>query len=100
MTPADRDARPTVTRVTLLVAGDTGMSAAAKANLAAIMVDQPAAGVDASIIDVLEEPDFALRYRAFFTPTLILETATRLTRVVGDLRDSQAVRLLLAAPAD
>jgi len=99
MTSTDRHDAPTVIEITLLVAGMTPISATARANLAAIVVDQPASAAQVRVVDVLEEPDFALRYRAFFTPTLIVETPKRLTRVVGDLRDSEQVRQLLAASA-
>jgi len=98
MTGSDRDLPPIDAEITLLVAGDTALSATARANLAALLRDRPAALGTVRVIDVFAEPDVALRYGALFTPTLIVETAKRLTRIVGDLRDPEQVRVLLATP--
>lgn len=81
--------------LTLLVAGDSPSSVAARVNLASLIESRPALGGSVRIIDVLVEPEHAARHRAFFTPTLIVRTPEREFRVVGDLRETAPLRFLL-----
>jgi hypothetical protein len=83
--------------LTLLVAGESVFTRSARANLEQLISDGVTDAVHVRVIDVLSEPDYALRYRAFCTPALIVETPTATTTLVGDLRDPTQLRLLLAA---
>ncbi|MFB2583735.1 circadian clock KaiB family protein [Herbiconiux liukaitaii] len=81
--------------LTLLVAGETAASRSARANLETLIGEGLADAASSRVVDVLVQPDYALRFRAFLTPALIVETGERTTTVVGDLRELDEVRLLI-----
>ncbi|MBF4635829.1 hypothetical protein ITJ38_15570 [Agreia pratensis] len=81
----------------LLVAGESSASRSARATLDALIGDGLAEASQVRVIDVLQQPDFALRYKVYFTPSLIVETSTTTTTIVGDLHEVDEVKSLLAA---
>lgn len=85
--------------LTLLVAGETSATRSARARLETLVAEGLADASHVRVVDVLKQPDFALRYRAFFMPSLIVETPSATTTIVGDLRELDDVKLLLAAAA-
>ncbi|CAD5995317.1 circadian clock KaiB family protein [Agreia sp. COWG] len=84
-------------RLTLLVAGDSPATLSARTNLTRLVGEVEVDASRVRIVDVLKEPQIALRYRAFFTPSLIVDTAAGTTTIVGDLVDVGEVRRLLLA---
>lgn len=97
MTSASTGAESAV--LTLLVAGESSATRAARANLETLVGDGLAEASRVRVIDVLVEPAFALHYRAFFMPSLIVETPAATTTIVGDLHELGDVKRLLASAA-
>ena len=85
------------TALTLLVAGESSATRSARASLAILVGDGLAEASRVRVIDVLQQPDYALRYKVFFTPSLIVETPTATTTIVGDLHELDEVKSLLTA---
>jgi circadian clock protein KaiB len=81
-------------RVRLYVAGDGPNSTAAVANLNAVLARRPAGTVDLEIIDVVADPERALRDGIFVTPMLVRVAPTPVRRVLGNLQNR---RILLEA---
>ena len=92
MTPANGPAE-----LTLLVAGESVTARSARANLAALIGAGVAEAERVRVVDILEQPAYALRYRVFFTPSLIVETPAGTTTIVGDLEELDRVKRLLAS---
>lgn len=78
--------------LTLFVAGRTGRSAQAIANLQRLCSGLPDGSCSVTIIDVLEHPEIAEDRRILATPTLIKESPPPARRLIGDL--SQAAILM------
>jgi circadian clock protein KaiB len=81
-------------RVRLYVAGDGPNSMAAVANLKAVLARRPEGTVDLEIIDVVADPERALRDGIFVTPMLVRLAPTPERRVLGNLQNR---RILLDA---
>ncbi|KQM57555.1 circadian clock KaiB family protein [Agreia sp. Leaf210] len=88
---------PRSAELTLLVAGESSATRSARATLDTLIGDGLAEASHVRVIDILQQPDYALRYRVYFTPSLIVETSTATTTIVGDLHELDEVRSLLAA---
>lgn len=52
-------------------------------------------GYDLDVVDVLERPDMAERYKIVATPTLVRDHPTPRRRIVGDHSDASALRIAL-----
>lgn len=87
------DARRLVLR--LYVAGDLPHSREAVAGLRSICGPLGATGVSIEIVDVLREPERALRDRIFVTPTLVRLSPGPELKLYGALSDRARVRLAL-----
>jgi circadian clock protein KaiB len=74
-------------RVRLYVAGDAPNSLAALANLRAALAEFPKHSADVELIDVLSDPDRALRDGVLVTPMLVKFEPPPERRVLGNLRD-------------
>lgn len=88
-----------IVRLVLYVAGDTPRSRSARATvawLAAGGVDEP---VEASVVDVAEDPERADTDRVLLTPTLLRLAPAPPRRVVGDLADRARVAEALGLSA-
>jgi circadian clock protein KaiB len=75
-------------RVRLYVAGDAPNSQAALANLRSALAEFPKHPVDVELIDVLSDPERALRDGVLVTPMLVKFEPSPERRVLGNLRDS------------
>lgn len=93
--PRGPDAEPRL-RVRLYVAGDAPNSAAAVANLRAALAQCPEHLLAVEIIDVLAEPDRALRDGIMITPMLVRLAPLPERRLLGNLRDRAALLNLLS----
>ena len=51
-----------------------------------------------TVVDVLEQPELAERYRVLATPTLIREAPAPVKRIIGDLADLAALAIVLDVP--
>jgi circadian clock protein KaiB len=79
----------------LYVAGDSPNSATAKTTLQALLKSVPGAGATLEIIDVLRDPERALRDGVLVTPTTVRLVPAPERRLIGDLRDHRAVMAFL-----
>jgi circadian clock protein KaiB len=52
-------------------------------------------GYELDVIDVLERPELAERYRIVATPTLVRDQPSPRRRIVGDHSDANALRIAL-----
>jgi len=89
MTRAKRDGAALVLR--LYVAGESPNSDLARTHLRAAIEHLPAAAVSLEIVDVLREPLRALHDGVLVTPTLIRIAPLPERRVIGNLRDRDAL---------
>lgn len=91
--------RPSRTRLSLrlYVAGRAPNSAAALANLRALLAEAPvdARTADLEVVDVLEEPARALGDGVIVSPTLVRLSPAPEVRIVGSLSNLPAVRAAL-----
>ena len=74
-------------RVRLYVAGDAPNSLAAVANLRAVLAEFPKHSAEVEVIDVLSDPERALRDGILVTPMLVRFEPSPERRVLGNLRD-------------
>jgi circadian clock protein KaiB len=79
----------------LYIAGDTSNSGQAAANLRAICNRYLAGRHKIEFVDVLKEPDRALKERIFMTPTLLKLDPGPVARVVGTLSQTMLVLQVL-----
>jgi circadian clock protein KaiB len=79
----------------LFVAGDSPDSAAALANLHALFPNGARAGVDIEVVDVQREPARAERDGIMVTPTLLKVSPAPSCRVLGNLKNGDALLHLL-----
>lgn len=93
--PNARPRRGGPLRLTLYVAGDNAFSRRAKDNLRTLLAEADI-GVRLAVIDVLQDPERALRERIFATPALVvLAAGGRRSLIVGDLSERDKVRSAL-----
>jgi circadian clock protein KaiB len=71
----------------LYIAGDSPNSVRARDNLRAAIADHPQQDVSVELVDVLEDPQRALRDAVLVTPTLIRVAPAPERRVIGNLHD-------------
>jgi circadian clock protein KaiB len=83
--------RPATFKFQLYVAGDSGNSAQALANLAAICRTHLADRHELEVVDVFREPKRALDEGIFMTPTLVKLAPSPGRRIVGTLSQTQTV---------
>ena len=77
----------------LFITGQTPRSARAIANLRRICDEELPAECELSVIDVLQQPQFAEEHKILATPTLLRELPLPVRRIVGDLSDTKQVLL-------
>jgi circadian clock protein KaiB len=87
-------------RLVLYVAGDTPRSRSARATVAWLADGGVGERVEATVVDVAEDPARAETDRVLLTPTLLRQAPGPARRVVGDLGDRARVAeaLGLSAP--
>lgn len=103
----ERDPRPAtvaadgadVLSLRLYVAGDGPNSVEARANLAAILENNPATRYQLEIIDFLREPQRAMMDGVIVTPTLVRVTPPPARKVIGTLRETVTVLAALGITA-
>lgn len=81
----------------LYIAGDSPNSILARANLRAALGHLSKDQATVEIIDVLQDPERALREHVLVTPTLVKLAPPPERRAVGNLRDREALLALLGA---
>lgn len=86
-------------RLVLYVAGDTPRSRSARATVAWLVDGGVGERVEASVVDVAEEPERADTDRVLLTPTLLRLAPAPARRVVGDLGDRARVAEALGLSA-
>jgi circadian clock protein KaiB len=79
----------------LFVAGDSPDSAAALANLHALFPSGARAGVEIEVVDVQQEPARAERDGIMVTPTLLKISPAPGCRILGNLKNRDALLHLL-----
>ena len=79
----------------LFVAGDSPDSAIAIANLKALFPSDERSHVDIEIVDVQREPARAARDGIMVTPTLLKISPSPLCRILGNLKNRDALLHLL-----
>lgn len=90
----------------LFVAGDSPESAIAIANLKALFPDNESSHVEIEIVDVQREPARAARDGIMVTPTLLKVSPSPRCRILGNLKNRDALLHLLgielpaSAPSD
>ena len=75
----------------LFILGHTTVGAKATKNLQSLVEENIKVPVDIEIIDLLENPEWAMTYRILATPTLIKFSPKPEQRVIGDLIDKKKV---------
>lgn len=89
-------------RLVLYVAGDTPRSRSARATVAWLADGGVGERVEATVVDVAEDPERAETDRVLLTPTLLRQDPGSARRIVGDLGDrgrvAQALGLTAAGP--
>ncbi len=89
-------------RLVLYVAGDTPRSRSARATIAWMADGGVQERVEATVVDVAEDPERAETDRVLLTPTLLRQAPGPARRVVGDLGDrarvAEALGLSAAGP--
>jgi|CXWL01.1.fsa_nt_gi circadian clock protein KaiB len=87
----------------LFVAGDSPDSAIALANLGALFPSREGAQVEIEVVDVQRDPASAARHGIMVTPTLLKLSPAPPCRILGNLKNREALLHLLAVgttPAD
>lgn len=78
-------------RLRLYVAGQTPKSLAAMANLKRICEEHLAGQYEIEVIDLLVHPQLARGDEIIAVPTLVRQLPTPITKVIGDLSDTERV---------
>lgn len=86
-------------RLVLYVAGDTPRSRSARATVAWLANGGVEERVEATVVDVAQEPERADTDRVLLTPTLLRQGPGPARRVVGDLGDRTRVAEALGLSA-
>jgi len=79
----------------LYVAGESPNSVAAIRHLRSLLGSYPSVQVELEILDVLQNPEVGLRERILVTPTLVKVAPPPERRIVGNLRDTDALVAVL-----
>jgi circadian clock protein KaiB len=79
----------------LFVAGDSPDSALAIANLKALFPNHESSHVEIEIVDVQREPARAASDEIMVTPTLLKVSPSRRCRILGNLKNREALMQLL-----
>jgi circadian clock protein KaiB len=82
---------PVQWRLRLYVAGQTPKSLAAFANLKKICEEHLAGQYEIEVIDLREHPQLARGDEIIAVPTLVRQLPTPITKVIGDLSDTEKV---------
>lgn len=96
---SDRQTAPSESRpeeswdFTLYVAGQTPRSVAAIANLKSLCEEYMPGRYHIQIIDLLEQPELARTDQVVAIPTLIRKLPVPIRRVIGDLSNTERVRV-------
>jgi hypothetical protein len=77
------------------VAGGAPPSETARSKLSALLQDLRLEDLAVDVIDVLEQPDRALKDQIFVTPTLIRHQDSGRKVLIGDLRDETVLKRFL-----
>ena len=88
-------------RLKLYVAGQTPKALIAFANLKKICEEHLAGQYEIEVIDLLERPQLARGDEIIAVPTLVRQLPTPITKVIGDLSDTEKVLVglqLIPAP--
>ena len=90
---ADTNAAPDEERwvMRLYVAGQTPKSLKAYANLSAICEEHLAGRYEIQVIDLREHPEFARSDDILALPTLVRRLPEPVTKIIGDLSDTEKV---------
>jgi circadian clock protein KaiB len=83
----------------LYVAGDSANSVMAKSNLLAALAHLARDAFKLELVDVLREPARALAEGVLVTPTLVKVSPVPERRIIGNLRDREALVIRLEIPA-
>jgi len=75
----------------LYVAGQTGKSIAAFANLKRICEEQLKGRYEIEVIDLLENPSLAMEDQIVAIPTLVRKLPPPIRKIIGDLSDTERV---------
>ncbi len=75
----------------LYVAGQTPRSVAAFANLKAICEEHLAGRYEIEVIDLREQPEFAKGDNILAVPTLVRRLPEPITKIIGDLSNTEKV---------
>jgi circadian clock protein KaiB len=86
-------------RLVLYVAGDTPRSRSARATVAWMAAGGVGERVEATVVDVAEQPERAETDRVLLTPTLMRQGPGQARRIVGDLGDRARVAEALGLSA-
>ena len=87
---------PARLQLRLYLAGQASNSRLALATLRTLLAQLPAGACDLEVIDVLEDPERAMRDGVFVTPILIRLAPLPERRMLGNLKDRDAVLGILA----
>ncbi len=82
-------------RLKLFISGYTIRSGCAITNLREMLEKEPGTEYELIIIDVLQQPQLAEDEKILATPTLIKEFPPPVRRIIGDLRDTKEVLIVL-----
>ncbi len=95
-----RSASPSpLLRIRIYVAGRAPNSLTAIANLKAFLSASPEFAADVEVVDVLKDPLRGLEDGVLVTPTTVRLAPLPECRIIGSLRDQDALRLAFDPPA-
>ena len=94
-----RDRTKNALHLTLFVAGTTGKSMTAMANLKRLRAEWLPAHCTVEVIDLLQNPALAKAHEIFALPTLLRLGAGPTRRILGDLSDTKRVLAALGLPS-
>ena len=83
--PAAASAEPDVWELRLYIAGETGKSAAAIANLQRLCDEHLAGRYKIEVVDLLKQPQLAKGDQIIAVPTLVRKLPDPVRKIVGDL---------------
>ncbi len=95
MSAARLASREGTLRLRLFVAGESPNSVAALRHLRALLAAHPSLTVELEVVDVLGDPERALREGVLVTPTMVRLSPTPRRQVVGTLRDAALLASVL-----
>lgn len=83
-------------KLRLYVAGNAPNSVRAIANARAICTEHFPSNYELEIVDLFQNPERGLEDRILVTPTLLKLLPAPMQRLIGDLSDSQTIRMTLS----